>query len=143
VQYVVSLLFASVCYCLIVRVLFFNILLMFVFLFRVFSSLCTLCFCIVLFIVSPFVYSCLSPIFVQVYRPLSPCRNPTAVNKYIISYIVSYIISYQQECTQCQQTVPLDGHVKLCRLHKGTDELLHFSQFPAVHRTLHDTVHTF
>jgi hypothetical protein len=37
--------------------------------------------------VSPSVYSCLFPIFVQVYRPLSPLGNPTAVNKYrIVSY---------------------------------------------------------
>ena len=35
-----------------------------------FFILCILWFCIVLWIVSPFVYNCLSPIFVQVYRPL-------------------------------------------------------------------------
>ena len=56
--------------------------------------------------VSLFVYSCLFPIFVQVYRPLPPGGNPIAVNKYhIISYhnisyhvmschIISYHISY-------------------------------------------------
>ena len=42
--------------------------------------------CIVLRIVSPFVYNCLFPIFVQLYRPLPPDGNPNAVNKYIISY---------------------------------------------------------
>jgi hypothetical protein len=46
--------------------------------------------------VSPFVYNCLFPIFVQVYRPLPPGGNPTAVNKYhIISYIIkSYITPF-------------------------------------------------
>jgi len=35
------------------------------------------------------------PIFVQVYRPLPPAGNPTAVNKYHIVYIISYhIISF-------------------------------------------------
>jgi len=61
---------------------FFNVrfmsLILFVFLF---SILCILCFCIVLCIVSPFVYSCLFPIFVQVYRPLPTGGNPVAVNK--------------------------------------------------------------
>jgi hypothetical protein len=36
---------------------------------------------------SPFVYSCPYPIFVQVYRPLPPCGNPIAVNKYQIYHI--------------------------------------------------------
>jgi hypothetical protein len=77
----------------------FNILFMFVVLFSCFFSiLCILCFCIVLCIVSPLAYSCLFPIFVQVYRPLPPGGNPIAVNKYhIISYHISYhhiIISY-------------------------------------------------
>jgi len=34
------------------------------------------------YFVSPLVYSCLYPIFVQVYRPLPPGGNLTAVNKY-------------------------------------------------------------
>jgi hypothetical protein len=51
-----------------------------------FSILCILCFCIILCTLSPFVYSCLFPIFVQVYRPLSPGGNPIAVNEYHISY---------------------------------------------------------
>ena len=55
-----------------------------------FSVLCILCFCVVLCIVSPFVYSCLYPIFVQVYRQLPPGGNPNAVNKYhIISIFVT------------------------------------------------------
>jgi hypothetical protein len=62
---------------------FFNILFMFVFLF---SILCILCFCIV----SPFVYSCFFPIFVQVYRPLPPIGNPFAVNKYHIVYLTRH-----------------------------------------------------
>ena len=44
-------------------------------------------FCIVLCIVSPFVYSRLLPIFVPVYPPLPPGGNPVLVNKYrIVSY---------------------------------------------------------
>jgi hypothetical protein len=67
--------------------MFFNILFMYVFLFRMFSVVCILCFCIVLCIVSPFVYNCLFPIFIQVYRPLPPAGNPAAVNTYIYVYI--------------------------------------------------------
>ena len=52
-----------------------------------FSVVCILCFYIVLCIVTPFVYSSLSPIFVQVYRPLPPAGNPVTVNKYHI-YII-------------------------------------------------------
>jgi len=37
-------------------------------------------------IVSPFVYSCLFSIFIQVYRTLPPGANPIAVNKYHIIY---------------------------------------------------------
>jgi hypothetical protein len=37
-----------------------------------------------LLIVSPFAYSCLFSIFLQVYRPLPPGGNPVAVNKYQI-----------------------------------------------------------
>jgi hypothetical protein len=50
-----------------------------------FSLLCILCFCTALRIDSPFVYSFFFPIFVQVYIPLPPDGNPTAVNKYLIS----------------------------------------------------------
>jgi hypothetical protein len=63
---------------------------MLVILFCVFSILCILRFCIV----SPFVYSCLFPIFVQIYRPLPPVGNPLAVNKYRIS---SYILRSHTE----------------------------------------------
>jgi hypothetical protein len=64
---------------------------------------CFLClffvFFIVLCIVSPFVYSLLFPIFVQVYRPPLPGGNPFGVNKYhIISFInyTSYgIVTYR------------------------------------------------
>ena len=51
-----------------------------------FSTLCILCFCIVLCIASPFVYSSFFPIFAQVYLPLPPGGSPIAVNKYHISY---------------------------------------------------------
>jgi len=57
----------------------------------IFSILCILCFCIVLCIVSPFVYSCLFPIFVQVYRPLPPRGYPIAENKYRILSV--YLLS--------------------------------------------------
>ena len=50
-----------------------------------FSMLYILCFCIVLCTVSPFVYRCLFPIFVQDYWPLPPDGNPIAVNKYHIT----------------------------------------------------------
>jgi hypothetical protein len=49
-----------------------------------------MCFCNALSTVCPFVYGCLFPIFVQVYRPLSPDGNPIAENKYII--YVSFLI---------------------------------------------------
>ena len=86
--YVVSLLFASLCYFLITRLTVFNILFMFVFLF---------CMIVFYFFNSMFLYCCaycfsfcthlLFPIFVQVYRPLPPGGNPIAVNTYIIAYI--------------------------------------------------------
>jgi hypothetical protein len=64
VQYIVSLLFAAVCYFLITGLVFFNIPFIFVFCFQFF---CILCICTVLCTVSPSVCSCLFPIFVQVY----------------------------------------------------------------------------
>ena len=91
VQYVVSLLFASFCYIIIARLMFFNIPFMFVFCFVfLFSIFYILCF--VLFRL----FCCLFLIIVQVYRPLPPGGNTLAVNNYpIISYLLSYhIISY-------------------------------------------------
>jgi hypothetical protein len=38
-----------------------------------------------------FVYSCLFPILVQVYRPLPPGENQIAVNKYHIPYQTIYL----------------------------------------------------
>jgi hypothetical protein len=68
----------------------FNILVMFVVLICIFAFyFAHSVFFIVLRIVSPLVYSCLIPIFVQVYRPLPPGGNPIAVNKYIISYRIT------------------------------------------------------
>ena len=56
-----------------------------------FSILCMFVFYCVYFvilyctsIVSPLVYSCLFPIFIQVYRPPPPSWNPISVNKYHI-----------------------------------------------------------
>ena len=66
--------------------MFFNIFYGFHFFVYLFYILLIPCFCIVLCIVSPFVYSCLFPIFVQVYRPLPLGGNPIAVNKYHVSY---------------------------------------------------------
>ena len=60
---------------------------------RMFSMLCiAVCFCIVLCTVSPFVYSCLFPIFIQVHRPLPTGGNPIAVRKYcIITYHIALV----------------------------------------------------
>ena len=85
VHYLVLLIFACFCYFPVIQLIFFNILFMFVFLFCTFFSIsCILCFCVVFCPVSPFVHSCLFPIFVQVYQPLAPAGNPIAVNKYNI-----------------------------------------------------------
>ena len=66
--------------------------------------MCILCFCIALFIVSPFVRSCPFPIFVQVYRPLPPGGNPIAVNKY---HIIYHFISYRIITKTCFEIVYL------------------------------------
>jgi hypothetical protein len=83
VQYVVSLLIASLCYFYIARFLSFNILFCFLALYAcsLFYMLCVFLFC--------FGYcfsSCiqLSPIFEQVYRTLPPGGNSVSVNKYHI-----------------------------------------------------------
>jgi len=94
VQYVVSLLYASICYFIITRLMFLILLscLFFVFYFVYFVFLHF--FGNVLCIFSPSVYSCLFPSFVQVYRPLTPDGNPIAVNKYHKSsyHIISFHI---------------------------------------------------
>jgi len=59
-------------------------------------------FCTVLCIVSPSVYSCLFPIFVQVYRPLLLGGHPTAVNKYRIMY---HIYLHWRTCLVCTYTM--------------------------------------
>jgi hypothetical protein len=57
------------------------------------SILCALCFCIVLGIASPDVYSFLFSICVQFYRPLPPGGYPNAGNKYhIIKYHIIHIV---------------------------------------------------
>jgi hypothetical protein len=88
VQYVVSLLFASVCYLLIIRLVFFDILYKFVVLLSV-CFLCCVFFVFVLFcVLFLLLYTAVSFLFVlQVYRPLTPGGNPIAVNKYVISNI--------------------------------------------------------
>jgi len=87
VQYVISLLLASLCYFLITRLMFYTILFMFAFCFLFFDFyFCILYFCIVfvLFCVLFLLLCCLFPIFVRVYRPLPPVGNPIAVNKYYV-----------------------------------------------------------
>ena len=87
--------------------MFFNILL-FVFCFLyLLSILYILCFFTVLCTVSPSVYSCLFPIFIQVYRPLPLGGNPTVVNKYHIIYHtftladLSSMYVYNASCPDC------------------------------------------
>jgi len=82
VQYVVSLLFASLCYFIIIHLMLFNIPFMFVSLFCIFVfyfvySVILYCFkyCFTFCIWLSLSY------FVQVCRPLPPDGNPTAVNK--------------------------------------------------------------
>jgi hypothetical protein len=58
-----------------------------------FCILCILCFCTVFFTVSPFVYFCLFPVSIQVYRSLPPAGNPIC-SKYHIIYIISHHIIY-------------------------------------------------
>ena len=43
-----------------------------------------LCFCIVLYTVSPHEYICLFSICLQFYRALPPAENPIAISKYHI-----------------------------------------------------------
>jgi hypothetical protein len=83
----------------------FNILFKFVFLFLyLFSILCILCFCIVLCIISSFLYTAVPFLFfVQVYWPLPPGGNPTAVNKCIISYYIFNSMWIYQQLTILRQ----------------------------------------
>jgi hypothetical protein len=57
---------------------------------------CVLYFCIVLCIFSPRVYICLFFICVQIYRPLPPGGNQTAVNKYHIIVSCQSYFAVQQ-----------------------------------------------
>jgi len=66
------------------RLLMMTMMMYFCFLFCVFYVFVLFC---VLFIL----LCCVFPIFVQVYLPVPPCGNPTAVNKYRIYHIISYI----------------------------------------------------
>jgi hypothetical protein len=67
---------------------------------RTFYLLSILCFCAVFCIVSPFVYGCFFPIFVQVYPPLTPDGNPLAVYKYHIIIIIIIIIIFSGSAAQ-------------------------------------------
>ena len=87
-----SLSFASLCYFLTAGLMSLSFMFVFYFVYSVFLYCFVYC--------SPFVpvYSCLFPIFAQVYRPLPPGGNPTALKKY-------RIVSYQS----CMLLVP---HIK-------------------------------
>jgi hypothetical protein len=86
---------ASLCYFLITRPKLTNAVFMFIFLFCMFIFYSAYSgFLYFLCIFSPFVYSCLYIIFVQVYWQLPPGGNPVAFNKYQSYHIISYIISY-------------------------------------------------
>ena len=67
VQYVVSLLFASLCYFLIIGLVVFNPLYVCFLVLYVFSISLYSVFCIVLFVFSPFVYSCRFPIIFHTF----------------------------------------------------------------------------
>ena len=94
VRYVMSLVFASLCYFLIIRPMFFNIPSMFVFLFCMFYFL----FCV--FCVFVLFYALFLLLYTQVYRSLPQGRNPVSVNKYHIVYTLFrpyiYIYTYIQ-----------------------------------------------
>ena len=80
-QYVVSLLFVSLCYFLITRLISFNILFIFVF-------LCVFCVFVLFCLLFLLLYIAVSFLFVQVYRPLPPAGNPFAVNEYHTEAII-------------------------------------------------------
>ena len=58
-------------------------------------------------IVSPFVYSCLLPIFVQVYRPPPPDGNPIAIHKY---HIIIHCVGQNLELYIKTQSVTRSKH---------------------------------
>jgi hypothetical protein len=76
----------------VIRLMFFSVF-MFVSFLCVYFVFCVFkLFCIFF---SPFVYSCLFPNFIKVYRPLRSAGNPIAVNNVISYRIISYhFISY-------------------------------------------------
>jgi len=96
VRYVVSLLFASLCYVLSTRLMFFNTLCMFVFCF-VYSVF----FRIVLCIVSPVVYIAVSFLFLYNFTDhLPPSGKPNAVNKcHTILMMVKMMIMMMKSLT--------------------------------------------
>jgi hypothetical protein len=73
-----------------------------------------LCFCIV----SPFVCSCLFPIYVQVYRPLLPGAKPSSSK-----YIINTSQCSRQENTLKYKAVTLDA-VKAYRRGRGIAPLI-------------------
>jgi len=77
----------------------------------VFSILCILRFCIVLCTVSPFLYSCLFPTFVQVYRPLHRVKTQ---RQYInIIYETEATIKHQLKYIR-QRTCKPTGTSRTC-----------------------------
>jgi len=92
VQYVVSLLFASICYFLITRLVFFNIPCLFAVLFGMCFIFCVFC-VFVLFCVL-FLRLCITVnflLFLEIYRPLALRGNSIAVIR-LIMYIISNIL---------------------------------------------------
>jgi hypothetical protein len=109
-----------------------------------FSTLHILCFCIVLCIVSPFTYSCLFPIFVQVYRPLSPDENPIAVNKYHINNVL--VIGAWIQCDALQYLIvilnTLNVMLAIVQVYADTSNHPQFSLLINLHSHTHAHIHT-
>jgi len=112
VQYVVSLLFAAICYfiysyvavcmfcavrCVIIICcyLLFSVysiyvsLIFFLYLFSCFIYLFYFVYSVFLYCLSFYMYGCLFPISVQVYRPPPSGGNPTEVNKFLTYYLLT------------------------------------------------------
>jgi hypothetical protein len=117
----------SICFCLLFSNYCTYFLLLFLCLFCfefLFSILCIPCFSIVfvLLCVLFLLLCCPFPIFVQVYRPLPPGGNPTAVNKYVsyhISYHIPDIISYKHTIitpTKCTLLLLKAPDITICSL---------------------------
>jgi len=110
----------------------------------VFFILHILCFCIVLFIVSLFVYSCPFPIFVQVYRPLSPGENPMMLNKYHIYDVL--VMGAGIQCVVLQYLIvilnTLNVLLAIVQVYADTCNHPQFSVLINLHSHTHTHTHT-